>query len=129
MLAVKRYEKDYVEGCESQMNAQLDAWDTIETSGEFERLFFANLTIVLDAYFVHRSRGMEGKDGNPLNEVRMICHSILAHGSVFTAESTVLWQPEKSVLGLRAGDPIRLGEAQFRLLAEAYFSEIRRKFL
>ncbi len=36
----------------------------------FETLFFNNLTLVLDRYFVHRLAGpnYEGKNGNPLNE-------------------------------------------------------------
>jgi len=41
----------------------------------FEPLFFNNLVVVLDAFFVHRSRTPEGKHGNPMNELRMICTS------------------------------------------------------
>lgn len=31
----------------------------------FEALFFNNMTLVLDRYFVHRLRMVTGKDGNP----------------------------------------------------------------
>jgi hypothetical protein len=34
----------------------------------FEPLFFSNMTLVLDRYFVHRLRMVTGKDSNPLNE-------------------------------------------------------------
>jgi hypothetical protein len=37
----------------------------------FEVLFFNNMALVLDRYFVHRLRMVTGKDGNPLNEVEM----------------------------------------------------------
>jgi hypothetical protein len=32
----------------------------------FERQFFNHMMLALDHYFLHRSRNMEGKDGNPL---------------------------------------------------------------
>jgi hypothetical protein len=34
------------------------------------------MVLGLDHYFLHRVRKLEGKDGNPLNEVRVICDSL-----------------------------------------------------
>ena len=38
--------------------------------------FFNGLVLQLDYSFVHRTRNLEGKDGNPLNEVRVLCSSL-----------------------------------------------------
>ena len=43
----------------------------------FEPLFFNNMTLVLDRYFVHRVRMVTGKDGNPLNEVELMSDSLM----------------------------------------------------
>jgi hypothetical protein len=50
-------------------------------------------------------------DGNPLNEVRMLCDSILRNGGVLAADKTIKFNPAQSVLKLRVGDPITLTEA------------------
>ncbi len=141
MLAVTTYPQDYIDECRAQMEAQLAAYKTlglrrsqdkasaIRSAVElFEPLFFNNLTLVLDSYFVHRTRAIEGKDGNPLNEVRMLCTSILRNHGVLGADKTIKYKPETSVLKLQIGDEIRLDEAQFRALFEAFFSEIEARF-
>ena len=46
-------------------------------SREFEQRFFNDQVLILDNMFVRRLTGIEGKDGNPLNEVRVLCNSIL----------------------------------------------------
>ncbi len=91
MLCVNSYTKDYINECRSRMESQLAAYKVLVTTARektsksainsavdsFEPLFFNNLVVVLDGFFVHRSRTLEKKDGNPLNEVRMLCNSIL----------------------------------------------------
>ena len=72
----------------------------------FEALFFNNLTLVLDRYFVHRLAGAnyEGKDGNPLNEVRIVCDSLLNNNGILRADKQIKLTPERSVVKLHVGD-------------------------
>jgi hypothetical protein len=75
---------------------------------EFESIFFSRSVLLLDYMFVHRFRGIEGKDGNPLNEVRVLCNSILLNQGKMQVESLPDWPmsagrslklpPERSVL-------------------------------
>ncbi len=97
----------------------------------FEALFFNNLTLVLDRYFVHRLSGAnyEGKDGNPLNEVRIICDSLMNDNGILRADKQIKLTPERSVVKLHVGDPISLTEADFERLSAAFFAELERRFL
>jgi hypothetical protein len=87
------------------------------------------MVLVLDASFADRLRGKEGKDGNPLNEVRMLCGSLLQHDRVFTADKTIKLKPEQTALHLEIGDAIVLTEADFARLANAFFAEIEARFV
>jgi hypothetical protein len=133
VLAVNVYDSKYVDQCAAKMDAQLEAYQRLARGGgaaieAFAPLFFGNLVLVLDQYFVHRTRSLEGKDGNPLNEVRMLANAILRHDGVLAPDNSIKYQPDTSVLKLRIGDAIRVDEGQFRALAKAYFAEMRRKF-
>jgi len=133
VLAAKTYPQDHIDACRARMDAQLATYRTLAASADpaaveaFAPVLFANLVLALDGGFVHRTRGVEGKDGNPLNEVRMLCTSIL-QGDVLLADSTIKYKPEASVLGLAIGDEIRLDEPGFTRLAEAFHAEIERRF-
>ena len=128
MLSVKNYPKDYVAGCRARLATQLGAYDDAAASDVFRTEFLNNLVLVLEQSFVHRMRGNEGKDGNPLNEVRMLAASILTNGAVLTIEPSIKYQPERSVLGLAVGDTIALDLDQFRELADRYFDTIEERF-
>ena len=95
----------------------------------FEGAFFNNMVLVLDESFVHRLRTIEGKDGNALNEVRVLCNSILLNNGVMSVDSSIKLSPDKSVLKYQVGDEIRLNEADFSLLSSAFFAEIERKYV
>ena len=89
------------------------------------------MTLVLDRYFVHRLPGAdyEGKDGNPLNEVRIICDSLINNHGIMRGDRQIKLTPERSVVKLNIGDPIRLTEEEFERLSEAFFAELERRFL
>ncbi len=95
----------------------------------FEPFFFSNMTLVLDRYFVHRLRTVTGKDGNPLNEVEMLCDSLMSNNGILRGNNVIKFTPEQSVLKLNIGDPIRLTAEQFGRLSAAFFAEIERKFV
>ena len=84
--------------------------------------------VVLDRLFVHRTRGREGKDGNALNEVRMLCDSILENKGVLAANNTIKYDSAKSVVKLAIGSEIKLTQADFARLCKAFFAEIQAKF-
>jgi class 3 adenylate cyclase len=99
MLMVGSYAKDYVDACRAQMAAQLASYRKVLAAkpadiDAFERQFFNHMILALDHYCVHRSRGMEGKDGNPLNEVRMLCDAIMEHQGRMSASKTIRYEPE-----------------------------------
>lgn len=94
----------------------------------FEPLFFSNMILVLDRYFVHRLRHVTGKDGNPLNEVELLTESIMNNDGVLRGNNVVKFVPEDSVLRLNIGDRIRLSVADCERLAQAFLADIKRKF-
>jgi hypothetical protein len=87
------------------------------------------MVLALDSYFVHRARAMEKKDGNPLNEVRMLCNSMMNNNNMMCADKTIKFDPTKSVLKYRIGAEIKLNEADFMLLSSAFFAEVESKYL
>ena len=143
MLSVKKYDQTYIDACRKRVDAQVSAYrhllSTARANGangaasfdaaitSFDHAFYNTLVLTLDYSFVHRTRMLELKDGNPLNEVRVLCNSLLSDG-VFTADNAIQLDPAKSVLGYRPGDEIKLNDADFVLLAEAFFGEIEAKF-
>ncbi len=138
---MKKYPKDYIAACRARVDADLRAYrDGVGKAAtkEFEARFFNDQVLLLDYMFVHRLTGTEGKDGNPLNEVRVLCNSLLLHrgrvqvdrlpGWPNSASSGMTLPPEKSVLKLKAGDEVRLSEADFVRLYKAFFAELEKRF-
>ena len=142
MLGMKKYTQDYIHACRARVDADLRAYRKQvgkAPSNEFEARFFNDQVLLLDHMFVHRLMVIEGKDGNPLNEVRVICNSILFNNGKLQIDKLPGWPdsagasiklpPEKSVLKLKAGDDIKLSEADFVRLSKAFFAELEKKYL
>src|ERR1051325_2855803 len=141
MLGMKTYPKPYIAACRARVDADLSAYRKHSgktASRDFEARFFNNEVLLLDYMFVHRLTGVEGKDGNPLNEVRVLCNSLLLNGGKLQVEKLPGWPnsagasiklpAEKSILKLTNGDEIKLTEADFARLAKAFFTEIEARF-
>jgi hypothetical protein len=144
MLSVNSYTKEYIDDCRAKVDRQLSTYarliaTTRKQAGagnaalesaidSFEPNFFNHMILALDNYFLHRSRMMELKDGNPLNEVRVLCNSITTNDGKLCADKTIKLDPAKSILGFKVGDEIRLNTDSFTTLSKAYFGEIERKY-
>jgi hypothetical protein len=145
MQGRKNYTKEEIEQGRAAIGQQLAAYKELaeamdsaardKTAGSslesFEALFFNNMTLVLDRYFVHRLPGpnYEGKDGNPLNEVRIICDSLVNNNGIMRGDKQIKLVPERSVLKLHVGDRINLTGEEFERLSAAFFDELERRFL
>ena len=101
------------------------AGDTTSVSA-LEPVFFNTALLALDRLFVHRVRTFTGKDTNPLSEVELLTDSLMTGGS-FDAGSVVKYVPEKSVLGLEAGQEIRLSAEDYEKIATAFLDEVERR--
>ena len=144
MLGMREYEQDYIDACRSRVETQVAMFrevaqaardhgdaDVSSLEGALESLefeYFNNMLLVLEGYFVHRLRGVEGKDGNALNEVRVYARSLMENGGTLVADPQVPLDPARTVLGLEVGDPITLTLQQYSRLSNAFFREIEAKF-
>lgn len=94
----------------------------------FEPLYFNDLVLEMDGYFVHRKPVVAGQDGNPLNEVQLLADSLQHNSGVLRGSDAVDLVADESVLGLAIGDRIRVRAAEFERLAAAFFAEITTRF-
>ncbi|MCA1812048.1 MAG: hypothetical protein LC623_08575 [Halobacteriales archaeon] len=141
MLGMKAYPQEYIDACRARVDADLKAYRKAlgkSAPKEFEARFFNGQVLLLDYLFVHRLTGAEGKDGNPLNEVRVLCNSLLLNGGRLQVDKLPGWPmsagsgiklpPETSVLKLKPGDEIQLTEAGFVKLFKAFFAELEARY-
>ncbi len=131
MLGRKDFTKDEVSNGEAAVERQLAAFDSVPEAAQaaLEKAeHFNDLALALDRRYVHRLRSVTGKNGTPLNELEMIVESLLNHGGVLREINVIKYQPADSVVGLKAGDHIRLTRDDFASLSAGVFDELRAKY-
>jgi hypothetical protein len=137
MLSMTIYEPAYISAARADVKQRVEMFAALRAGAgksgvaavdAFEPTFFNDQVIRLEAAFVHRMRGREGKDGNPLNEVRILAGSLLEHGGTVEVEKSIKWKADQTVLGLAAGDTIALSADDFVRLADAFFTDLEAKY-
>jgi hypothetical protein len=142
MLGRKDYRPEELERSKGTIGKQLTTYkklskavaDTSDAKAEkalesFETPLFNSLLLALDRPFVHRLRMSTGKDNNPLNEVELLCDSLLNNNGVFRGNNVIKYDPETSVLGIAPGETIALTAVDFERLSTAFYTELETRFL
>jgi len=76
----ENHSQQEIDTARTLIEADLHAYRNLPTTAKttkFESAFFKREVLALEYMFVHRLTGIEEKDGNPLNELRVLCNSIL----------------------------------------------------
>jgi len=131
MLAVSSYKPDFVQACHANLAAQLDSFRALpagKAKDAFAPGYFNAMLLVLDSYFLHRQRSNEGKEGGPLNELRMLCDGVKENNAVLAKNSTIKYRAETSVSGIGFGEAIVLDDKTFEALADAVFGDVLSRY-
>lgn len=142
MLGRKNYTRGEIEHAKSVIDAQLKAYRAVADAAEinpndedlnaavddFNSLFFNNLALALDRFFVHRIRSVTSTDGNPLNELELICESLMNNKGVFDTGTVIKYSRDGSIVKFAPGDSIALTVDDFTRLSAAVFVELDEKF-
>jgi hypothetical protein len=124
------YTSDEIAACRDSCDALLAVWaaNDVEDS-TLESVVFVQAVVVLDAWFAHRDRDLEGDDGNPMNEVRVIADSVVGNGGTLRVQEPIHWAPERTVLRFAVGDEIEMAADDFERIAAAYLAAIETHYL
>ena len=124
MLVRTGYDRHYVAACRESVGATVEELRRVGAgSAAWNQLLPA-----LDRWFELRNPKVEGRDGNPLNEVRVLATSITEHGSVVVIPRGIKLAPDTSVLGFEEGEEISLDGDAFERLFDAFLAEVEAKF-
>jgi hypothetical protein len=124
MLVRTGYDRHYVAACRESIGA---AAVELRRAGAGSAAW-NQLLPALDRWFELRNPKLEGRDGNPLNEVRVLAASVTENGSVVAIPRGIKVSPETSVLGFEEGEEISLDGDAFERLFDAFLAEVEAKF-
>src|SRR5262245_3538236 len=112
MLPRTGFDRHYVASCRESVGAAMDELRRVEAGS----VAWNQLVVALEHWFAQRIPKIEGRDGNPLNEVRVIAGSVIEHGAVMTVPKGIKLRSDSSVLGFEEGEELSLdGDAFERL--------------
>ena len=124
MLPRTGYDRHYVASCRESIGAAVEELRRVGAGS----VAWNQMVVALEHWFVHRIPKVEGRDGNPLNEVRVIVDSVTEHGAVMTVPKGIKLRPEASVLGFAEGEEISLDGDAFERLFDAFLAEVEAKY-
>jgi hypothetical protein len=140
-VRMKVYDANYVASCRDAIERNLQLYDSQVGSrpdADFEASFFNTQIMLLDYMFVHRLSGIEGKDGNPLNEVRVLCNSLLFNRGKLQIDKLPGWPnsavsglklpADRSILGLTPGQQVQISRDEFIRLSQEFFRELQKRY-
>jgi uncharacterized protein (UPF0548 family) len=123
MLLRTGYDRRYVANCRESIGAAVEEMRRVGAGSAA----WNQLVPALDRWFSLRNPKVEGRDGNPINEVRTIAESVTEHGSVMVIPRGIKLSPETSVLGFEEGEEISLDGDAFERLFDAFLVEAEKK--
>ncbi|WP_347353235.1 hypothetical protein [Intrasporangium sp.] len=134
--------EDYLNACRARVESQVAFFrefadvvsrvDADEAGGlepmleSLESDYFNSLVIVLDVYFAGRLTDPP-PPGPVATEVAALRTSLVEGEGEMLPRAAATLDQRRCVLGLKAGDSIRLTALSFARLADAYFAEIERR--
>jgi hypothetical protein len=124
MLLRTGYDRHYVANCRESVGAAVEEMRRVGAGSAAWNQFVP----ALDRWFALRNPKVEGRDGNPINEVRAIAESVTEHGSVMVIPRGIKLSPETSVLGFEPDEEISLDADSFERLFDAFLAEIEERY-
>lgn len=124
MLPRTGYDRHYVAACRESVGAAIEELRRVGAGSAA----WNQLAPALDRWFSLRNPKVEGRDGNPINEVRVIAESVTEYGSVMTVPRGIKLAPEASVLGFEPGEEISLDGDAFERLFDAFLTEVEARY-
>jgi len=124
MLPRTGYDRHYVAACRESVGAAVEELRRVGAGS----VAWNQLVVALEHWFAERIPKVEGRDGNPLNEVRVIADSVIEHGAVMTVPKGIKLRAEASVLGFEPGEEISLDGDAFERLFDAFLAEVEARY-